>query len=572
MKSECGATQVSYTKTGLRRYHVEVKHQGLHKYQVVRGDNEHVVRQKARALMSQWDQMWAQRQAKERRVATVQEKKNLAAERTAEAVVALEALEHVLAHTLKVNDAIDWESLKDYSDYPEATPRVPAKPVPPKEADMLPAPQRSDRQYEVVPGFMDRLFGRQATLERRAQERFEADQNRWQQEWLSRQMKYADALAEWERAQEALEVWQKQRTDFLAARDASNAAVDAQKADYLRGDDPQAIVDYCDLVLSNSQYPDYFPQSYELDYNPVNQLLLVDYQLPAVPDLPTLREITYVQSRDEFREKHITQAQLNRLYDDLLYQIALRTIHELYEADQIGALATVVFNGYVNAIDPATGRETNNCVLSVQAAREEFERINLAHIDPKACFKSLKGVGSSKLHSLTPVAPIVVMEREDSRFITGYGVADAIQEGDNLAAMDWADFEHLIRELFEKEFAAAGGEVKVTRASRDGGVDAVVFDPDPLRGGKIVIQAKRYTATVGVSAVRDLYGTLMNEGANKGILVTTSDYGPDAYDFAKGKPLVLLNGANLLHLLERHGHKARIDLKEARQMSAWNGE
>jgi restriction system protein len=60
--------------------------------------------------------------------------------------------------------------------------------------------------------------------------------------------------------------------------------------------------------------------------------------------------------------------------------------------------------------------------------------------------------------------------------------------------------------------------VKITRASRDHGVDAVAFDPNPIRGGKIVIQAKRYTNTVSVSSVRDLYGTIMNEGANKGIL------------------------------------------------------
>jgi restriction system protein len=132
--------------------------------------------------------------------------------------------------------------------------------------------------------------------------------------------------------------------------------------------------------------------------------------------------------------------------------------------------------------------------------------------------------------------------------------------------MDWEDFEHLIRELFEQEFTQTGGEVKVTQASRDGGVDAVAFDPDPIRGGKIVIQAKRYTNTVGVSAVRDLYGTVMNEGATKGILVTTSEYGPDAYEFARGKPLTLLSGGNLLSLLEKHGHKAKIDLVDARRI------
>ncbi|RKJ10548.1 restriction endonuclease, partial [Butyricicoccus sp. 1XD8-22] len=114
------------------------------------------------------------------------------------------------------------------------------------------------------------------------------------------------------------------------------------------------------------------------------------------------------------------------------------------------------------------------------------------------------------------------------------------------------------------------GEVKITQASKDGGVDAVAFDPDPIRGGKIVIQAKRYTNVVGVSAVRDLYGTVMNEGATKGILVSTADYGPDAYNFAKDKPLTLLNGNNLLHLLQKHGHKAKIDLKEAKKILSEN--
>ena len=96
-------------------------------------------------------------------------------------------------------------------------------------------------------------------------------------------------------------------------------------------------------------------------------------------------------------------------------------------------------------------------------------------------------------------------------------------------------------------------------------MDAIAFDPDPISGGKIVIQAKRYTKTVGVSAVRDLYGTTMNEGASKGILVTTADYGPDAYKFASGKPITLMNGSNLLHLLEKHGMNAVINLAEARK-------
>ncbi|MBR7124250.1 MAG: hypothetical protein IKC93_05220 [Candidatus Methanomethylophilaceae archaeon] len=40
----------------------------------------------------------------------------------------------------------------------------------------------------------------------------------------------------------------------------------------------------------------------------------------------------------------------------------------------------------------------------------------------------------------------------------------------------------------------------------------------------------------------------------------------DAYEFANGKPLTPMNGANLLYLMEKHGYKARIDLKEAKEL------
>ncbi len=67
--------------------------------------------------------------------------------------------------------------------------------------------------------------------------------------------------------------------------------------------------------------------------------------------------------------------------------------------------------------------------------------------------------------------------------------------------------------MFELEFGARGAEVRITRASRGGGVDAVAMDPDSIRGAKFVIQAKRYTNVVPVSAVRDLFGTNQRLGS-----------------------------------------------------------
>jgi restriction system protein len=361
--------------------------------------------------------------------------------------------------------------------------------------------------------------------------------------------------------------WEQEKSAFYDDQRKINRIIDERGQAYLKGNVAD-ILEYCDVVLSSSEYPDYFPQEFELDYIEETQTLLVDYCLPKLEDIPTIKAWKYIHSKHELSSTLFTETFRNKLYDDLICQIALRSLYELFAADAANALESTAFNGRIRSIDKSTGQPFEACILSVHVKNAEFNEINLVLVEPRACIKKLKGVASSMLHQMAAVAPILQINRSDKRFVPSYEVAGTLDDSANLAAMDWEDCEHLIRELFESEFSANGSEVKVTQASRDGGVDAVAFDPDPIRGGKIVIQAKRCTNVVGVAAVRDLWGTISHEGAMKGILVITSTYGPDAYEFAKGKLITLLDGANLLHLLERHGHRARIDIAEARKVAA----
>lgn len=545
-------------------YHVEIRHEGLNKYKMIKGNELHVVEQKAHMQKKQWEEQWRKKKkaeekklAREKAAKQKEEKKNLAIQLTEEAIEQIDSVKNTLSHTLEIDDKINWEDLKDYSKFETQKPTEPTKPLMPEE------PNKSDSQFQPDLNFIDKIITKFKEKKlNEANELFITAHSKWEKETERKEKSYKLELNKYENL---LIDWQKKKSEFLILQKEKNNAIELEKELYYKKDSA-AIVDYCDMVLTNSIYPDSFPQEFDIEFNKETKILIVDYTLPSLESVPNLKEVKYIQSRDEFKEVPLSQAAFNKMYDDLLYQISLRTIHELYEADDIDSIQSIVFNGWVNSIDKATGKKTNGCILSVQALRSEFMEINLANVDPKLCFKSLKGIGSSKLSSLTPIAPIVKIDRDDPRFVSAYDIADSIDDSQNLAAMDWQDFEQLIRELFEKEFNQSGGEVKITRASRDGGVDAVAFDPDPIRGGKIVIQAKRYTNVVGVSAVRDLYGTVLNEGATKGILVSTADYGPDAYNFSKDKPITLLNGNNLLHLLQKHGHKAKIDLKEAKEI------
>lgn len=357
--------------------------------------------------------------------------------------------------------------------------------------------------------------------------------------------------------------WKLRKQIFIQQQEQYNFKILSLKQNYLLKKN-QTINEYNKLILEKSEYPFTFKKEIYCEYNPENKILVVDYYLPTLENIPTLKSISFISSQNTIREKHITEKQKENIFDQIIYKITLRSMKELFNSDYINCLQAVSFNGWVKSINKATGLQVENCILSIQVKKEELSNIILENVDPKLCFKNLKGIGSSKLSSLSEIQPIITTFDSDKRFVDSKNID--FDYTTNLALMNWEDFEHLIRELFEKEFNNNGSQVKVTQASRDGGVDAIAFDPDPIRGGKIVIQAKRYTNTVGVAAVRDLYGTVMNEGANKGILVTTSDYGPDSYEFAKGKPLTLLNGGNLLHLLEKHGTKARINIKEAKRI------
>lgn len=322
------------------------------------------------------------------------------------------------------------------------------------------------------------------------------------------------------------------------------------------------ITDYAKDILLQSDYGDLFSKQVEVASE--NNTLFIDYELPSKDNFLSVKEYKYVATTNEITAKYYTESFIAKTYEKALYSICLRSIHEIYQVAELKQINNIVFNGFVTAINSAIGQTERTCVLSISVDRVKFEIIDIKNIDPKQCFKSLKGVSAAKLIDISPITPIITFDKNDKRFIESK--QSNINEGTNLASLDWNDFEQLVRELFEQEFAQNGGEVKVTQSSRDGGVDAIAFDPDPIRGGKIIIQAKRYTNTVGVSAVRDLYGTIINEGANKGILITTSDYGSDSYNFAKGKPITLLNGGHLLYLLEKHGKRARIDIAEAKRL------
>src|SRR5262249_51777023 len=149
------------------------------------------------------------------------------------------------------------------------------------------------------------------------------------------------------------QIWDKKRQDFIAHYRERSNALDLLKEQYFLKI-PEAIIEYYDLVLSNSKYTEFFPKDFELEYNEENKILLIEYSLPSVDQMPRVKEIKYIQSRDEFNNVFVSESEINRIYDSLIYQITLRTIYEVFQTDSVEAIDAVVFNGWVEFIDKAT--------------------------------------------------------------------------------------------------------------------------------------------------------------------------------------------------------------------------
>lgn len=324
------------------------------------------------------------------------------------------------------------------------------------------------------------------------------------------------------------------------------------------------LITRVEQTLQLLDLPRFVPFEFAIKYDEDSKIFILEHEFPDVGSISWQK---IVLLKNGLTNKAANQKESKEAATLLYPSLCLRLACEIVRLDKDDLIEAIAVNGWSNYIEKSTGQQKRAYCASLFASKAQLNNINLVAADPLSAFSALKGVAARSLE-LTPIAPTLRLNTEDKRFVDAKEILANMSQGENLAAMDWEDFEHLCRELFEKAFAGSGAEVKVTQASRDQGVDAIIFDPDVLRGGKIVVQAKRYTNTVDVSAVRDLYGAIINEGATKGILVTTSHYGPDAYSFAKDKPITLLNGSELLGLLEKYGYKFNINLTEAKRLNA----
>ena len=115
---------------------------------------------------------------------------------------------------------------------------------------------------------------------------------------------------------------------------------------------------------------------------------------------------------------------------------------------------------------------------------------------------------------------------------------------ETIRQLSWREFEELVGEAYRRKSYSV---TETGGGGSDGGVDLIL-----KRGGeKLLVQCKHWKMSkVGVKVIRELYGVVAAEGATGGIVISTGSFTQEAIDFAKGKLLELINGAQLQQLIK----------------------
>ncbi|MFF0607859.1 hypothetical protein ACFYUD_04215 [Nocardia tengchongensis] len=333
-------------------------------------------------------------------------------EKNAQLAVTYDEIDNLLNATLEVDDWVDLESLREHVadlalDRPELlTPtRTPTYHLPPDQPVFVPPTPPS--------GLSGTLGGnrRHAAQMEAAQQEYQGRvqhwqhalthtcalnavlRNRWRQQEATRKAALADA-------QRRLEETNSERR---RQAEESNARLD-ELITRLRQRQPAAMDEYVAIVLANSIYPETFEVSYEHSFSAGDHELHITVLAPPPDAFPTTKAFRYNKTNDEITATTLPAAETKRRYASAIAQTALRTAHEVFEADREGIIDSIALSVAVDTVDTATGHNTRIDLIRLATDRADFLPLELSRVEPPATLAHLSAAVSKNPYGLVPVA------------------------------------------------------------------------------------------------------------------------------------------------------------------------
>jgi len=168
-----------------------------------------------------------------------------------------------------------------------------------------------------------------------------------------------------------------------------------------------AVEEYCDLIMLAMEYPDEVCSNWLISYVPDRKALHVRLDLPTPEQLNIPKSWEYSTDVAEVVPHYFTDAELTDLCDSVSYQMCLRTIYDLFRADQAGAIESISLNGEMAVQNPGTDESASYVVMSLSVDKLAALGMDTG-AEPRLVFEQFGGVTAGAPHLIMPVEPVGV--------------------------------------------------------------------------------------------------------------------------------------------------------------------
>src|SRR3989338_3232337 len=177
------------------------------------------------------------------------------------------------------------------------------------------------------------------------------------------------------------------------------------------------------IIISHQRHP--LPlalrKEYKVAIDQESQIVLIEFKFPDY----SCRDgfiVSYTGKGRIKKPKLSSQAQTKKYIKQCLYSLIIRSAYLTANLCIQNRFKSVVVNVEQDWHDPATGTPRNGLIASLQANVDYLCSLDLSKLDPETCFKHLKGINTPSLQNISPIRPIFVLNKEDSRFVNIKGV------------------------------------------------------------------------------------------------------------------------------------------------------
>lgn len=233
-------------------------------------------------------------------------------------------------------------------------------------------------------------------------------------EYFSKKRKNRRVAAE----KEAQEVFEKRKqeydertAEYEKKKAEHNAGIDKKYKAYASGNQQEVTDFFAWVIEQDCSYIDGYyigaqPEKY-LFYDVERKMLAVDLKLPNTKKIPDIESYEYVEKQDTVKTKKMTQSDFKSFYRHIICEIILRVICVIYESDEYQLIDTIIVNGYRVFLDRSRGKHINDCIISVEFSKKEYEDLYLRNADGEEVIRRVgKSVPTDFLVEPIHVKPI----------------------------------------------------------------------------------------------------------------------------------------------------------------------